>query len=321
MPRLSSGHPNPEIRLPSGATRSKVALPFGGWLSDTRLPSGEGSASLHLPNGETWTATQLAPAPYIRAAEDFSEEWELFRRKETEEQKRAREETFAENFLRLNSSEGEKIVGEKRFNMFVDMMFNGYIYELGEFQRVFAYRILSCLAPIIFGADEWRKHGARINKKYGWTKNSKQCIATAPRQFGKSVLVGITICTFAAVMAKSNQAIFSTSKRTSHNLSDYARKIMIDSGYRHLIPSGAGEKTESMVFIPRVGYDGTKNTYSKMSFYPASAKISIPIPLSSHSPSSRLLSPTTTKTKTKTPSFPKQSPKQPIIRWVSSTQG
>ena len=181
---------------------------------------------------------------------------------------RRRDEDHHVNFNKRAKGDEMKVTGEHRLRSFIRIVNSCFVWCLHRFQRRFISVITQSLAPFLVG-DDWETVGPAIMREFGWTKVKMQAIGTAPRRFGKSVVVGVAQAAVAMVVPGCNQATFSTGKRASGGLRDSVLKTLIESGYQDLIVT-RGTKQETILTRPIFG---DPNNYSQSSFYPSNQNI------------------------------------------------
>ena len=120
----------------------------------------------------------------------------------------------------------QDIPGEAKLRQFENIL-NAFNYERHVFQREFHDIITKALAESIVGED-WNIIGPKLMAKRDWKKRSKCAMALAPRRFGKSVSIAMTVVAYAVVRPDSVQSIFSTGRRASANLLDLCKKFAIE---------------------------------------------------------------------------------------------
>lgn len=163
-----------------------------------------------------------------------------------------------------------KITGEDRFNLFVYLVRQGFVWRLKKFQLRFFELIMQTMAENIVGST-WATEGERLMRKHGWRSSPKVCAASAPRRFGKTVTLAVVMCAYVLVMAGKIQSVFSTGSRASGGLRDLVRKTLEESGMRDmLITRGTASET---VLVRSIYAHGPQ--FSTMNFYPSDEKASI----------------------------------------------
>lgn len=181
---------------------------------------------------------------------------------------RRRVEDHHKNFWGKINGDETTVTGEYRLRSFMKIVHNCFVWCLHRFQRRFISVITQSLAPFLVGND-WETVGPAVMKEFSWKKIKMQTIGTAPRRFGKSVVVGVAQAAVAMVVPSCNQATFSTGKRASGGLRDSVLKTFIESGYQDYIAT-RGTGAETILTRPIFG---DPNNFSKSSFYPSNKNI------------------------------------------------
>lgn len=147
--------------------------------------------------------------------------------------------------------------GEQKFYLFYGFVQQKYMWKPHVFQTRFLKCILQAVAELLIGKD-WAVYGVRIMRRFGWTKIIKQCMASAPRRFGKTVMMALVIISV-AYCCTTRQCVFSTGQRACDAMRETVIKVLVDSGLSHWIRSSNKEcveiwnidgKVSSMHFFP-----------------------------------------------------------------------
>lgn len=167
----------------------------------------------------------------------------------------------------MGESEAKK--GERRFRLFVYLVFAGWCWKLKKFQISFANLIIKGMAKNVIGGEAFATIGQRIMNEYGWKRLVSEVVAgMAPRRFGKTVVISVVQCSYAVVMEGKVQSTFSTGGRASGAIRDYVRKTFEVSGYGDmLITKGANNET---LLVQTVWKEGEPST---LNFFPANGVI------------------------------------------------
>lgn len=173
------------------------------------------------------------------------------------EQSQAHDAEFANR--RVN-----KFTGRQRLFKFINIVRSGLSMHPHLFQKQFFDAILPGLAPLIMG-DDWQTEGVAIMQQMGWKRINKQSMASAPRRFGKTVLLAIIQIALAHCV-QCKQSTFSTSQRASNGLREYVLKIIHDSNLSHILDARGQER----VTIFCIDDDGRQ---SILMFLPANPEV------------------------------------------------
>lgn len=187
---------------------------------------------------------------------------------------RARVRSRMERYLHTTQKSEEQSAGEQRLHTFIRRLYEGFQYKGGQvlrpekFQLEMLKLIIPTLAKNIVGA-EWNAIGSRLCRKYGWSlkRHPKLFLGQAPRRFGKTVVIGMILLTYAMVKPGSVSSTFSTSRRTSQRLKLKVVEILTSSGMSDWI---VGQREEE-VWIRNP--ETPDESYSAMNFYPSNPKI------------------------------------------------
>jgi len=178
--------------------------------------------------------------------------------------------------LHGKTSEGSTAAekGERRYRLFVYLIFSRLKYRLRKFQIEFTNLIIQSMAEKVIGPEAWKIIGQRIMREFGWKKVPPKIVAgAAPRRFGKTVVVATIQCAFAILMGGKEQSTFSTGARASGSIRNYVRNTLIESGFGHLLLTrGANNETLKIETL----YKGEQP--SILNFFPANGLIRIPPP-------------------------------------------
>lgn len=172
----------------------------------------------------------------------------------------------------LHNEEADEICpGEKRWMRFCMLVGSGkgsLKWKLHTFQKEFMKIIKMALAPLIWGID-WEANKARVCESEGWNLSdlNRFCLGSAPRRFGKSVVVAMCMAAFALSMDGSVQCCFSTGRRASEGTLKIVKNTLAESGYAHLFVKANSEALEIRSIEDR-------NKISTMRFFPANATVS-----------------------------------------------
>lgn len=160
--------------------------------------------------------------------------------------------------------------GERRYRLFVYLIFSGLRYRLRKFQIEFTNLIIQSMAEKIIGPEAWKVIGQRIMKEFGWKKVPPKIVAAAaPRRYGKTVVVATVQSAVALVMGGLEQSTFSTGARASGSIRNYVRQFLIESGFAaNLLTKGANNETIKVKTL----YIG--ELPSILNFFPANGLIS-----------------------------------------------
>jgi hypothetical protein len=158
--------------------------------------------------------------------------------------------------------------GEERFAEYERLLEEGLcLWKLHNFQRAFLEKIKMATCPLIYGA-EWDDARERVCAQRNWKiqNMSRFVLGSAPRRFGKSVVVAKHLIAFALVMPNSIQAGFSTGRRASSNTLALAARTLVAQGLSDWIVKFNQEELwiadPNDRFRPR-----------KIFFYPSNAKV------------------------------------------------
>lgn len=158
--------------------------------------------------------------------------------------------------------------GEQRWAEYERLIDGGLTWKAEKFQKGFLEKIKQGTCASIHGSD-WPKVKEKFLSSKGWKSPNlnKIILGSAPRRFGKSVVMGgIHMNAYALVMPNSVQAGFSTGKRASKLTLEYAYKTLIASGYQNWIKKYNAEELE--IANPDDPYQS-----SKMYFYPSNVRV------------------------------------------------
>ncbi len=174
--------------------------------------------------------------------------------------------------LRVWGSKGRReLTGVERLYEFRRMVLSAFVYRPHLFQKRFFAKILQSIAMLIVGKKEWSQYGPALMRRFGWKSTPRKCFATAPRRYGKTIILGMVQSALALVMP-TTQATFATGKRASEVLKDAVMKCLIDSKFRDQITS-KGVTGETIRVLPLFG--GEDRSEATVSFYPSNPKIRI----------------------------------------------
>ena len=170
-----------------------------------------------------------------------------------------------------NASASHRTSGEQRLRDFEELLENGYRYrdeplKRSPFQRDFCDICVRALSANIVGTD-WPKIGQKIMQDHGWRDVKKYAAASAPRRFGKSVMLACLMINYAIFVPRSRQCVFSTGARASSDDLDLMVQFLHDLGLSHWIFT---KNHECMVLLPDRAKPEDKR---KISCYPANEKI------------------------------------------------
>lgn len=161
-----------------------------------------------------------------------------------------------------------RVSGEQRWAKYESLLNGGLVWKLHKFQLTFLEKIKMATCSVIHGED-WKSVQEKFLSERGWDSKMLNpfVLGSAPRRFGKSVVVGgVHIVAFAISMPNSVQAMFSTGRRASQNTLNYAYKTLVAAGYKDWIKKYNQEELE--IADPETPYQT-----SKMFFYPSNAKV------------------------------------------------
>ena len=129
----------------------------------------------------------------------------------------------------------ETTQGADRMRLFEELLEKGCNVERGDFQRYFHAEVTKELCENIVGPEDWAKIGEQMKRTRGWTLIRHLLMASAPRRFGKSVALSMTVVCYAVVVPQSVQCIFSTGRRASKNDLEICYKLLCDMGCKDWI--------------------------------------------------------------------------------------
>lgn len=163
--------------------------------------------------------------------------------------------------------------GELRLQEFEELMENGYRYESkplrrSPFQRDFCDVCVRALAANIVGPEDWPKVSQKVMRKHGWANVKKFAAASAPRRFGKSVMLCCMITNYAIFVPKSTQCVFSTGGRASTNDLEIIVQFLRELGLSHWIH----RKNNEMIWL--LPDKNKPDDIRKIYCYPSNEKIS-----------------------------------------------
>lgn len=161
-----------------------------------------------------------------------------------------------------------RMSGEQRWAFYEDLINGGLKWKLSLFQNMFMDKIKMATCSLVHGED-WKAVQEVFLKERNWTSSnlSPFVLGSAPRRFGKSVVVGgVHVVAYALAMPNSVQAMFSTGRRASQNTLSYAYKTLVASGYKDWIRKYNQEELE-------IANPDDPTQTSKMFFYPSNAKV------------------------------------------------
>jgi hypothetical protein len=208
----------------------------------------------------------LRPAPYAALEEYCLDER---RRRRDADTIRSREDELSSRPV-----PAPEAVGLRRFRAFEETLENGFgaAWRRARVQREFHDLCAGGLARLILG-DDWDRDGPDLCAARGWRLSAhKLVICKTPRRFGKSVATAMVVAALAKCFVLHPPAgeelkvgCFSTGKRASSGLADYAQQLLAAAGV-----CGPFEKfnTEA-IWIPA----GSSSTV-KIAFYPSNKKMS-----------------------------------------------
>lgn len=145
---------------------------------------------------------------------------------------------------------GNVTTGERRLRLMEQILEHGPenrteddLWGRHYFERWFHAKCVIALARLLVGKD-WSAVCADIISRRGWTQVTNLVLGMAPRRFGKSVSVAKVFAVLVYVMLtmreglglnEYNVAVFSTGKRASVLLMQYAVRFLMDLGLGGLI--------------------------------------------------------------------------------------
>lgn len=170
--------------------------------------------------------------------------------------------------------------GERKLHTFEDLLENAFIFEgkplrRSPFQRDFCDVCIRAMAPNIVGSD-WSKVSQKIMQMHGWRDVKKFGAASAPRRFGKSVMLSVLIVLYAMIVPKSRQCVFSTGGRASTNDLEIMTQFLRDINLSHWI------HRKNQEFIWLMPDPERPDDVRKIYCYPSNEKIST-LPRRTHS--------------------------------------
>ena len=205
----------------------------------------------------------------------FAEQNHADQRREKKESLRQRRMTNIERAKKSMNTMSVAEQGEKNLLKFIQRFHGGFFYQKKQlffegFQLLFVNAVIATLAANIVGPS-WSVVGPRICKQFGWTeKDFKEVlVAQAPRRFGKSIAIAVSVINYALSKSPCEIAIFSTCKRVSGFLQEKIKDILIQSGYGDWIVNIGGE------YIYLKDPNDPDDQIRKIFSYPASTVISI----------------------------------------------
>lgn len=160
--------------------------------------------------------------------------------------------------------------GDERFALYERLLEHDLVlWKLHKFQLAFLDKIKMATAPLIYGR-EWDDAKERVcaQRKWKLQNMSRFVLGSAPRRFGKSVLLAKHMVAFALVMPNSVQAGFSTGRRASSNTLGLAARTLVAQGLSSWIVKYNQE--ELWIADPEDRFQPRK-----MFFYPSNARVCV----------------------------------------------
>lgn len=130
--------------------------------------------------------------------------------------------------------------GRQRLFRFMHMVREEFCMRPHIFQLEFFNRILRAVAKLLVG-DEWPAECVALMREFGWDRIQMQCMASAPRRFGKTVILAIVQVAL-GYCVQCKQSTFSTSQRASNGLREYVLKIIIESNLGSILGNHGQER-------------------------------------------------------------------------------
>ena len=166
---------------------------------------------------------------------------------------------------------GQECQGEELFRMFLYILYQALCWKFKKFQVGFVKEIIKSQAKSLIGAREWEVCGERMIEELKMGKSPCSVVmATAPRRYGKTVVLACVQCARAMVKGGDVQATFATVGRATAAIRDLMRKTMETSGFGDMLMT-KGKNAETVYVFPMYG-----TILAVLNYFPSNAPISIP---------------------------------------------